>query len=101
MGRRLADGSGNLLPGVQPSPLCFGMECRQAGRREVSPGGKHVSSRVVSIWAAGAWFVHLSGVTSYDINMEQQKVTVKGNVEPQAVLEKVSKTGKATSFWAA
>eukprot|EP00850_Spirogloea_muscicola_P002197 SM000008S22286 [mRNA] locus=s8:832162:832968:- [translate_table: standard] len=41
----------------------------------------------------------LDGVQSYDVNLKEQKVTVVGDVEPQAVLEKVAKTGKATSFW--
>ncbi|GAB4855055.1 hypothetical protein Ancab_023637 [Ancistrocladus abbreviatus] len=39
------------------------------------------------------------GVESYDINLKEQKVTVKGNVQPEAVLQTVSKTGKKTSFW--
>ncbi|CAA0814377.1 Copper transport protein ATX1 [Striga hermonthica] len=39
------------------------------------------------------------GVESFDIDFEKQKVTVKGNVEPEAVLKAVSKTGKATSLW--
>ncbi|GFQ07373.1 copper transport protein atx1 [Phtheirospermum japonicum] len=30
--------------------------------------------------------------------MEKQKVTVIGNIKPEAVLQTVSKTGKATSF---
>jgi copper chaperone len=33
--------------------------------------------------------------------MEQQKVTVKGNVKPEDVFQTVSKTGKKTSFWEA
>ncbi|KAH9618784.1 hypothetical protein KSS87_016302 [Heliosperma pusillum] len=41
----------------------------------------------------------MEGVESYDINMDEQKVTVIGNVEPDAVFEKVSKTGKKTEFW--
>ncbi|XP_074310807.1 copper transport protein ATX1-like [Silene latifolia] len=41
----------------------------------------------------------MEGVESYDINMDEQKVTVKGNVEPDAVFQKVSKTGKKTEFW--
>nr|XP_043612680.1 copper transport protein ATX1 [Erigeron canadensis] len=41
----------------------------------------------------------MEGVESFDIDMEQQKVTVKGNVQPNAVLETVSKTGKKTEFW--
>ncbi|KAI3470599.1 hypothetical protein Pfo_027262 [Paulownia fortunei] len=41
------------------------------------------------------------GVESYDIDLEKQKVTVKGNIQPEAVLQAVSKTGKATSFWEA
>ena len=41
----------------------------------------------------------MEGVESFDIDMEQQKVTVKGNVEPEAVLQTVAKTGKKTEFW--
>ena len=41
----------------------------------------------------------LEGVQSVDIDMEKQKVTVTGDVDKQTVFEKVSKTGKATSFW--
>ncbi|KAL9268488.1 Copper transport protein CCH-like protein [Drosera capensis] len=41
----------------------------------------------------------MEGVETYDINLEEQKVTVKGNVEPDAVLQTVSKTGKKTTFW--
>jgi copper chaperone len=40
-----------------------------------------------------------SGVESFDVEMKEQKVTVKGNVTPDAVLQTVSKTGKKTSFW--
>ncbi|KZV55287.1 copper transport protein CCH-like [Dorcoceras hygrometricum] len=43
----------------------------------------------------------MEGVESFDINLEQQKVTVKGNVTPESVLQTVSKTGKAASFWEA
>lgn len=38
---------------------------------------------------------------SYDIDLKEQKVTVKGNVQPEAVLQTVSKTGKKTTFWEA
>ncbi|CAL1374063.1 unnamed protein product [Linum trigynum] len=41
----------------------------------------------------------MEGVESFDIDMEQQKVTVKGNVQPDAVFQTVSKTGKKTAFW--
>ncbi|CAN1258419.1 Copper transport protein ATX1 [Linum perenne] len=41
----------------------------------------------------------MEGVESFDIDMKEQKVTVKGNVKPDAVLQTVSKTGKKTSFW--
>ncbi|XP_074305454.1 copper transport protein ATX1-like [Silene latifolia] len=41
----------------------------------------------------------MEGVESYDINMEEQKVTVKGNIKSEAVLETVSKTGKKTELW--
>lgn len=40
-----------------------------------------------------------AGVESFDIDIKEQKVTVKGNVQPEAVLQTVSKTGKKTSFW--
>nr|GMD01905.1 copper transport protein ATX1-like [Ipomoea batatas] len=43
----------------------------------------------------------MEGVESFDIDIKEQKVTVKGNVEPEAVLKTVSKTGKKTSFWEA
>lgn len=42
-----------------------------------------------------------AGVESFDIDLKEQKVTVKGNVQPDAVLKTVSKTGKKTSFWEA
>lgn len=41
----------------------------------------------------------LEGVESYDIDIKEQKVTVVGSVKPDVVLDRVSKTGKATSFW--
>ncbi|XP_028773016.1 copper transport protein ATX1-like [Neltuma alba] len=41
----------------------------------------------------------LDGVESYDIDLKEQKVTVKGNVLPDTVLQTVSKTGKKTTFW--
>uniref|UniRef100_A0A2N9HL49 HMA domain-containing protein n=1 Tax=Fagus sylvatica TaxID=28930 RepID=A0A2N9HL49_FAGSY len=40
----------------------------------------------------------MEGVESYDIGLKEQKVTVKGNVQPEAVLQTVSKTGKKTTF---
>ncbi|BAH91730.1 Os02g0530100 [Oryza sativa Japonica Group] len=43
----------------------------------------------------------MEGVETFDIDMEQQKVTVKGNVKPEDVFQTVSKTGKKTSFWEA
>jgi copper chaperone len=33
-------------------------------------------------------------VESFDVSLEQQRVVVRGNVTPQAVLDTVSKTGK-------
>ncbi|XWS75278.1 hypothetical protein CRYUN_Cryun01aG0072600 [Craigia yunnanensis] len=43
----------------------------------------------------------LEGVESYEVDLKEQKVTVKGNVQPDAVLQTVSKTGKKTTFWEA
>ncbi|KAL8488493.1 hypothetical protein ACS0TY_024682 [Phlomoides rotata] len=39
------------------------------------------------------------GVESFDIDLEKQNVTVNENIQPKAVLQAISKTGKATSFW--
>ena len=41
----------------------------------------------------------LAGVESFDVDIKEQKVTVKGNVQPDAVLQTVSKTGKKSAFW--
>lgn len=41
----------------------------------------------------------MEGVESYDVSLEEKKVVVRGNITETAVLEKVSKTGKATSLW--
>ncbi|KAK7275590.1 hypothetical protein RIF29_16709 [Crotalaria pallida] len=41
----------------------------------------------------------LEGVESFDIDLKEQKVTVKGSVEPETVLQTVSKTGKKTALW--
>ncbi|XP_023643542.1 copper transport protein ATX1 [Capsella rubella] len=41
----------------------------------------------------------MEGVESFDVDIKEQKVTVKGNVQPDAVLQTVSKTGKKTAFW--
>ncbi|CAN7050793.1 unnamed protein product [Brassica oleracea var. botrytis] len=43
--------------------------------------------------------VFLAGVESFDVDIKEQKVTVKGNVQPDAVLQTVSKTGKKSAFW--
>ncbi|KAL8535706.1 hypothetical protein ACS0TY_011366 [Phlomoides rotata] len=39
-----------------------------------------------------------TGVKSFDIDLEKKKV-VNENIQQKAVLQAVSKTGKATSFW--
>ena len=36
----------------------------------------------------------VAGVESFDVSLAEQKVVVKGNVTPEAVLEKILKTGK-------
>ncbi|KAL4290723.1 hypothetical protein GQ457_14G021450 [Hibiscus cannabinus] len=41
----------------------------------------------------------MQGVESFEVDLKEQKVTVKGNVQPDAVLQTVSKTGKKTAFW--
>ncbi|KAG9139717.1 hypothetical protein Leryth_016661 [Lithospermum erythrorhizon] len=43
----------------------------------------------------------MEGVESFDIDLKEQKVTINGNVKPEAVLQTVSKTGKKTTFWEA
>lgn len=41
----------------------------------------------------------MEGVEDFSIDLATQKVVVKGNVDPQKVLEVVAKTGKKTEFW--
>ena len=43
--------------------------------------------------------VCLAGVESVNIDLPSQKVLVKGNVTPEAVVQQVSKTGKPTELW--
>jgi len=38
-------------------------------------------------------------VESFDIDLEAKKVTVRGSLEPSAVVEVVAKSGKATELW--
>ncbi|KAG6519331.1 hypothetical protein ZIOFF_022824 [Zingiber officinale] len=38
-------------------------------------------------------------VESFEVDLQEQKVTVKGDVTPEAVFQTVSKSGKKTSFW--
>ena len=40
-----------------------------------------------------------AGVEAFDVNLETQKVTVKGNVTLEAVMDKIAKTGKEVSIW--
>ncbi len=44
-------------------------------------------------------FSLLAGVESVHIDLPSQKVLVKGNVTPEAVVQQVSKTGKPTELW--
>ncbi|GLJ24903.1 hypothetical protein SUGI_0476490 [Cryptomeria japonica] len=41
----------------------------------------------------------MEGVETYDVDLQEKKVTVKGNVKAEDVLQTVSKTGKQTTFW--
>ncbi|AQK71482.1 Copper transport protein CCH-like [Zea mays] len=41
----------------------------------------------------------MEGVETFDIDLKEQKVTVKGNVKPEDVFQTVSKSGKRTSYW--
>ncbi len=40
-----------------------------------------------------------AGVESVDIDLKEQKVVVKGNVQADDIFQTVSKTGKKTEFW--
>ena len=40
-----------------------------------------------------------AGVESFDVNLETQKVMVKGTVTQEEVIEKIAKTGKAVEPW--
>ena len=41
----------------------------------------------------------MEGVTSFDVNLETQKVTVVGTVTLDEVVAKIAKTGKAVEPW--
>ena len=41
----------------------------------------------------------MEGVEDYSVSLETQKVVVKGNVDPQKVLEAIAKSGKKTELW--
>ncbi|TJX34432.1 heavy-metal-associated domain-containing protein, partial [Soehngenia saccharolytica] len=43
----------------------------------------------------------MDGVETFDIDLKEQKVIVKGNASAEAVLQRVSRTGKKTSLWGA
>ncbi len=43
--------------------------------------------------------VNMTGVDSYNIDLKEQKVSVTGNVKPDEVLDRISRTGKTTTFW--
>ena len=40
-----------------------------------------------------------AGVESFDVNLETQKVMVKGTVTQEEVIERIAKTGKAVEPW--
>ena len=40
----------------------------------------------------------MEGVEDFSVSLETQKVVVKGNLDPQKVLEAISKTGKKTEL---
>ena len=42
----------------------------------------------------------MEGVESFDVILEEKKVIVRGPVTAEAVIEKISKTGKKTELWA-
>ena len=41
----------------------------------------------------------MEGVESFDIDLKEQKVIVKGNVLAEQVCQRIAKTGKKTSLW--
>lgn len=51
------------------------------------------------MFLAGIFIELLAGVESVNIDLPSQKVLVKGDVTPEAVLQQVSKTGKPTELW--
>jgi hypothetical protein len=41
-----------------------------------------------------------AGVESFEVDLALKKVTVRGAVTPEALVERVAKMGKDTSLWA-
>ncbi len=46
-----------------------------------------------------AWWMHIAGVEGVLCDQSNQRVTVKGNVQPQRVLKRVKKIKKRSDFW--
>ncbi|KAJ7567723.1 hypothetical protein O6H91_01G003900 [Diphasiastrum complanatum] len=42
--------------------------------------------------------VHMDGVESISVDMNQKRITIKGNIDPQYVLKKATKTGKSVEL---
>lgn len=49
--------------------------------------------------ARGCLLPALAGVMNVDVDIQNQKVTVVGNVSPDEVLKKVRKTGRKAHLW--
>ena len=92
------DGGCGLAPSQQQrsAQLPFSSASRSRGRRLAR------SARVHAKTVSGRLIPPLSlrtGVESFEVDLPLNKVTVRGNVTPEAVLERVSKTGKETALW--
>ncbi|WRX11866.1 hypothetical protein QQP08_004353 [Theobroma cacao] len=51
------------------------------------------------MWLVDIYKNFLTSVESVDVDLKGQKVTVKGNVQPDAVLQTACKTGKKATFF--
>lgn len=64
----------------------FLLRCIELARRRDRLANERVSVR--------------AGVSSYEVILPEKKVIVRGDaITPEAVVEKVAKTGKATELW--
>jgi copper chaperone len=61
---------------------------------------RHCCATAVAARTSARMRLAAAGVESYEVDLALKKVTVRGAVTPEALVERVSKMGKDTALWA-